>query len=210
MSDAMDPGYMLGESPMLSLAQPKWEAAMVSCFRFELGVRMLAGKFFGGDSVTRQVGSRTGQPGLLTMLFERPDLNFTDVEKVSLARCVRVRNKLIHCEPDVLRKIVQEADPSFRPPSLVLQLDVPVDEGAERVLEALTSMRDAVDVAETSSRDEGFQGWMLQTAMDGTFDGAVRIFRQGIEMLIRVKAEHNARKVVDPEAGPAPNTPTVE
>jgi len=39
---------------MLARCLPKWEAAMGACFQFELVVRLLAGKFFAGESGVNQ------------------------------------------------------------------------------------------------------------------------------------------------------------
>jgi hypothetical protein len=61
-----------------------------------------------------------------------------------------------------------------------LQL-APGSSGAD-ILEILTTQKGAVDVRATSFRSEGFAGWMMQAASDGTFQ-AVALLGRGISIL---------------------------
>src|SRR5260370_22767373 len=99
-----DRSHMLADSPMLAFSLPRWEEAMLSCFHFEVKVRLLAGKVFPAESVTREIGDTKN--GLLVLLFQR--LTFSDNEKAFLPKCNTLRNKLIHCEPDAVRRLGQE------------------------------------------------------------------------------------------------------
>lgn len=168
--------YEASDSPLLATALPQWARAMLGCFTVEVKVRLLAGKYFPSESVAKDIGAQEG--GLLELLFAK--LAFSDDEKAFLRRCIKLRNKLIHCEPDKVRSLVQEFDPTFRPPNLFKKFRVP--EGgltAAVVVDAVTNGTGGVNVIGTRSRDEGFLGWMLQAAEDGTFDRAAEIFRQG-------------------------------
>lgn len=73
--------------------------------------------------------------------------------------------------------------PDFRPPNAVVKIPLPSGGSGEQILEALQTLRHAVEVQETSSTSDGFFGWMMQAASDGTFDHAVMIFERGIKML---------------------------
>ncbi len=152
---------------------------MLSCFHFEVKVRLLAGKVFPAESVTREIGDTKN--GLLVLLFQR--LTFSDNEKAFLPKCNTLRNKLIHCEPDAVRRLVQELIPSFQPPSMVQQIPIPDNATGAAILDVLADRAGAVDVAETLSRNDGFSGWMIQAANDGTFDLAAEIFRRGIAII---------------------------
>ena len=170
---------VVGDSPMLAMCLPAWEGAMLGCFHFEVKVRLLAGKFFPPESVTTEIGPKDG---LLALLFKR--LSFTDEEAAFLPKCNTLRNKLIHCEPDAVRRLVQELDPDFRPPDVVQQVRIPDDmRTGEGILELLNTGKTAVAVSTTSSRSEGFLGWMLQAAGDGTFDRARRVFIHGMQII---------------------------
>ena len=48
--------YVASDSPVLAVALPHWGEAMLGCFAFEAKVRLLAGKFFRGESVKREIG----------------------------------------------------------------------------------------------------------------------------------------------------------
>ena len=178
--------FLVKASPMLALALPPWERAMVSCFHFELAVRLLAQKFFAGDSVTRDIATGKKGEGLLPMLFRK--IAFRQEEIALLPKCNTLRNKLIHCEPDAVLKIVQELVPKFDPPNLVHQIDFPTDASGSDNLKALTTPNGAIPVKDTSSRQEGFAGWMIQAAGDGTFDRASGIVRYGA-WIMNAKAE---------------------
>jgi hypothetical protein len=193
---AMPPGmkdrtYMFVDSPAVAFALPHWEEAMLSCFHFEMKVRLLAGKFYPGESVTTDIGDKgkavqggkAAKPGLLSMLFQRPKLPFTADEKTFLPKCNTLRNKLIHCEPDGVRKLVQELLPAFQPPNKVTSLKFGVGASGAAILDALKTQKGAVPVAATPSRQDGFFGWMLQAAGDGTFDLAAGIFKHGIGII---------------------------
>jgi hypothetical protein len=166
---------------MLAKCLPHWEAAMGSCFHFELAVRLLAQKFFAGESVTRDIGDRPGRDGLLTMLFGR--VPFDEGERAFLPKCNTLRNKLIHCEPDALLRVIRELAPDFRPPSLVQQVEIGGTGSGAEILRALETLEGAVDVMTTTSRAEGFVGWMLQAAADGTFRIAVELLQRGMDVL---------------------------
>lgn len=173
--------YMFESSPALAVALPHWRDAMLSCFYFEVKVRLLAGKFHPAESVTREIGDPKN--GLLAMLFQHPKLTFTADEKAFLPKCNALRNKLIHCEPDAVRKLVQELIPSFQPPNKVQKLKFPEGATAATMLDVLKTQKGAVPVAATPSRQDGFFGWMLQAAHDGTFDLAADIFMYGIGII---------------------------
>src|SRR4051794_36934294 len=121
-NDAEEIRELLSHNPSLAFALGPWERAMVACFRFEVTVRQLAGKFYPGESVTTEIGDKNGKPGLMAMLFDRPKLAFTIAEKDFLPKCNRLRNKLIHCEPDAVRRLVQELWPVFQPADTVAQM----------------------------------------------------------------------------------------
>jgi hypothetical protein len=178
-----DRSYMLADAPMLALSLPRWEEAMLSCFHFEVNVRLLAGKFFPAESVTREIGDLKN--GLLILLYQV--LAFTDSEKTFLSKANTLRNKLIHCEPDAVRRLVQELVPAFQPPNVIQQIPLSENVTGAAIADALVNRTGAVNVADTSSRDEGFLGWMIQAAGDGTFDLAARSFKHAIG-IIGVKA----------------------
>jgi hypothetical protein len=182
-----DRRYMLADAPELAVSLPHWEEAMLSCFHFEMLVRLLAGKFYPAKSVTTEIGDKRGQPGLLTTLFHRPKLAFTSAERAFLPKCNTLRNKLIHCEPDAVRKLVQELTPTFQPPDVVQVVRLPPGASGMAILDVLKTKKGAVKVSATASRQDGFHGWMLQASRDGTFDMAAGIFRFAIG-IIKAKA----------------------
>jgi hypothetical protein len=53
----------------------------------------------------------------------------------------------------------------------------------DALVRAVTTGEGAIDVRDTHSRSEGFLGWVLQAAGDGTFGQAVAAFGQGIRIL---------------------------
>jgi hypothetical protein len=165
---------------VLNLALPRWEAAMGSCFHFELVVRLLANASFPAESVTRDVADGKKGHGLLTLLFGH--LTFSEEEKTFLIKCNTLRNKLIHCEPDAIAKLAKELNPTFSPPPVAIQVNIS-ESPRESLVRAVTTGEGAIDVRTTRSRTEGFLGWILQAAGDGTFDEAVAAFGQGIRML---------------------------
>jgi hypothetical protein len=167
-------------SPVLNLTLPRWEAAMGSCFHFELAVRLLANPSFPTESVTRDVADGKRGQGLLTLLFGH--LTFSEEEKAFLVKCNTLRNKLIHCEPDAVARLAKELNPAFSPPPVAIQVNIS-DSPRESLVRAVTTGEGAIDIRDTRSRTEGFLGWMLQAAGDGTFDQAVAAFGQGIRIL---------------------------
>ncbi len=171
--------YEASGSPSLANALPHWARAMLGCFTVEAKVRLLAGKYFPSESVTKEIGT---DGGLLDLLFGK--LGFSDEEKTFLRRCIKLRNKLIHCEPDKVRSILQEIDPTFQPPNLFKKFSVPEGGLTDAVvIDAVTNGTGGVNVVGTKSRDEGFMGWMLQAAGDGTFDRAAKIFTQAGDLI---------------------------
>jgi hypothetical protein len=175
---------LISHSPTLAFALGPWERAMVACFRFEVTVRQLAGKFYPAESVTTEIGNKNGKPGLLAMLMDRPKLAFSLKEKEFLPKCNRLRNKLIHCEPDAVRQLVQELLPAFEPPDKVVQMKFPNDSTGAEIHEVISTQKGAVPVSTTTSRSDGFMGWMLQASSDGTFDLARQVFRAGIRLMV--------------------------
>ena len=135
------------------------------------------------QSVTTDIGDKKGQPGLLTTLFQRPKLALTAAERSFLPKCNTLRNKLIHCEPDAVRKLVQELTPTFQPPNLVQLFRLQPGASGTAILDMLKTKKGAVNVSATTSRQDGFFGWMLQASKDGTFDMAAGIFGFGIGIM---------------------------
>lgn len=172
---------------VLTFSLPKWEDAMGSCFLFEAHVRLLAGKYFAGESVSRNLGDgppdKDGRvtPGLLTMLFRK--IEFSDQEQDLLRKCNGIRNKLIHCEPDALMRALQKMVVNFKPPNQVIELNIGVNATGAEIIEILQTQRGAVPVQNTVSRERGFHGWMLEAATNGTFEVAVEVFRWAIDIL---------------------------
>ena len=169
------------QSPLLELCLPKWQTAMAACFHFELLVRLLAQKFFAGESVTRDVADGRKGDGLLTLLFGR--LEFSSDERLFLPKCNTLRNKLIHCEPDALLRVVRELAPEFTPRSMVRRLTLEEQASGAQILAAIQTQDGAVDVMNTTSRADGFLGWMIQSASDGTFELATELLRRGMVMV---------------------------
>ena len=181
---------------MLSLSLPQWEAAMHACFHFEVMVRILAQKHFLGESITRDIGDNNKKgEGLLTMLFRT--LTFTDDEKQFLRRCNTLRNKLIHCEPDAVLRVLQEFKPDFKPPGLAFMIKLSGGQSDSDLLNANQTMSGAVPVQDTSSREEGFLGWMLDSAGNGTFGLATEVF-------VRAVLIANSKADQDPEPAQVP------
>jgi hypothetical protein len=185
--ETRDRRYMFADAPALAFSLPHWEEAMLSCFHFEVNVRLLAAKFYPAESVGTDIGDKKDKPGLLTKLFQRSKLAFSEKEKSFLPKCNTLRNKLIHCEPDAVRKMVKELMPAFQPPDKVQQFKVPVGASRAAIHDFLNARKGAVNVSATSSRQDGFFGWMLQASQDGTFDMAAGFFRFGIGV-IKAKA----------------------
>jgi len=171
---------------MLAQSLPAWESAMGACFHFELIARLLAGRYFPAESVSLELAGQGKKPGLLSLLFDR--LDFDDEEQAFLRECVRLRNKLVHCEPDAVQRIVRGLQPTFTPPNLVVQGKFPEGASGSEILEAIQGSGGKVDVGATVSREEGFLGWMLQASQDGTFELATRSLDEGISMLNRQRA----------------------
>jgi hypothetical protein len=166
---------------MLGLSLPKWEAAMGSCFHFELVVRLLAGIKFPSESVNRDIADGKKGEGLLTLLFRQ--MSFTDEERAFLPKCNTLRNKLIHCEPDAVLRLVQDLVPGFQPPSVMKQFNISPGASGTDILQMIVSREGATDVLKTSSRKQGFTGWMVQAAQDGTFDQANALLGRGIAIV---------------------------
>ncbi len=160
-----------------------WEAAMGSCFHFELSARLLAQVRFARESIDLDLGARDG---LLPLLFRH--WPFTDDEKDFLPKCNALRNKIIHCEPDALYRIVNKIDPSFMPPPHVRSLTLDEHASGSEILAAITTHDGSVAVNSTTTRDQGFSGWMMEAASNGTFAKAVEILGRGIAIL-RSKGE---------------------
>jgi len=169
--------------PSLATCLPSWEAAMGTCFHFEVSVRLLAQKHFGGQSITEDVGDKEkGQkPGLLSMLFDK--LSFVDEEKAFLPRCNRLRNKIIHCEQDALQAFVRELKPDFVPRPTVARMRFSKGASAEEMISVIQNQTNAVPVQGTSTRVDGFYGWMLEAACDGTFETATSLLGRGIRII---------------------------
>jgi hypothetical protein len=178
---------LYGFGPALGLCLPAWEAAMGACFHFEVIVRLAANRFFPTESVTRDVGTGPKGKGLLDLLVEK--LAFTDDDKAFLPKCNTLRNKIIHCEPDGMLRVVQELAPRFRPRRTTQQITVGAASSGKEILEALETRKGAVDVLETSSREQGFFGWMFQSSSDGTFLLATEILCSAVVIVdARLKA----------------------
>jgi len=154
---------------------------MGTSFHFEVSVRLLSQKNFGGRSITQDIAESGNKPGLLKMLFGK--LAFTDEEKAFLPQCNRLRNKIIHCEQDALQKAVREMKPDFVPRPQVTRTRFPKGSDPEEMLAALQNRTDAVPVQATSTRADGFYGWMLEAACDGTFETAIDLLGRGIGMI---------------------------
>jgi hypothetical protein len=176
--------YVASNSPVLAVALPHWGEAMLGCFAFEAKVRLLAGKFFRGESVKREIGDP--KDGLLTLFSNK--LDFSDNEQKFLRTCNKLRNKLIHCEPDAVQSLVMELMPDFRPQAAMVRFKVP--EGgltASFVRDSAENPSGGTPVVDTVSRQDGFIGWLLQAGCDGTFDVAAQVFRVAMD-IIRAKA----------------------
>jgi hypothetical protein len=177
--------HLITTHPILAHALPPWEGAMVSCFQWEMMVRLAAGKFWPGLSVATSIGDskgkngQPGKPGLLTMLYGK--LPFTDDEKLFLNQSQKVRNKLIHCQPDALLKEIQVIWAKFKPPEKSQMIRLPNDGSAIR--EVLETQRGAVPVQSTVSEQDGFVGWMLEAASTKIFEQANAIFRDAVEII---------------------------
>jgi hypothetical protein len=191
--------YKLG--PALGFCLPVWEGAMGSCFHFELMVRLAANRFFPTESVTRDVGTGAKGQGLLDLLFGK--LAFSDDERRFLPKCNTLRNKLIHCEPDGVLRLVQEIVPDFRPPSVAQQITLSAGPSGKDVLEAIETKKGAVDVLNTVSREQGFLGWMIQSTGDGTFPLAAQIFGRAVMIIdARLKAFDQPTSISEGGSGP--------
>jgi hypothetical protein len=94
-----------------------------------------------------------------------------------------MRNKLIHCEPDALLRLIQELEPGFRPPPRVKELRFEHGATGAEMLATLQTLKGATYVANTTSRERGFYGWMLEAASNGTFEAASLLLRHGVEVL---------------------------
>lgn len=167
---------------MLGVALPQWLAAMKACFIFELSVRILAQKRFPKESIERDIGDRGKSEGLLSLLFR--EWTFTTEERDFLPVCNKLRNKLIHCEPDVLYKIVQELDPTFHPPPRVTRVKLPGD------LSTVEPTHVAL-VKDTTTREDGFVGWMMEAASNGTFAKAMGLLKRGSSILQAKSQQEN-------------------
>jgi hypothetical protein len=168
------------DSPVLAIALPHWGEAMLGCFAFEAKVRLLAGKFFLGESVKREIGDP--KDGLLTLLFNK--LQFTDEEQKFLRSCNRLRNKLIHCEPDAVQILVLELVPAFRPGAAMVRFEVPKSGLTDSfVRDSVEDPSTGTPGINTISKQDGFIGWLLQAGCDGTFDVAAQIFRAAIAIV---------------------------
>jgi hypothetical protein len=168
--------------PALAFSLPAWENAMGACFLLEAVVRLFAGKFFPGESVRLDLGDKSSkQPGLLTLLFSKVD--FTESEREILRKSVGLRNKLIHCEPDVLQARLKELVSGFNPSGEVFQLRFPDGATAPEMIQIMQTRAGAIPVQETVSRTNGFLGWMMEAASDGTFEVAQGVFRIAIAIV---------------------------
>jgi hypothetical protein len=199
MSDPAPPpepvstGQILREADeTLNISLPQWEGAMRACFHFEVIVRILAQKHFLGESITRDVADGKKGEGLLTLLFRL--LTFTEEEKLYLLRCNSLRNKLIHCEPDGVLRVLREIMPDFAPPNRAFRINLSGGESGAELVTTIQTMRGAVPVQRTSSREDGFLGWMLESAANGTFLFAVEVF-VGAVRIVDSKADQ------EPSAG---------
>lgn len=169
-------------NPALAFCLPRWEAAMGACFLLEAEVRLAAGKYFPAESVGLELGDKSpSKRGLLTLLFSR--VQFEEGEQVVLRKCVGLRNKLIHCEPDALQKQLKELVQDFEPQGQVVQMRFPEGATAAEMIKIVQTRAGAVPVQETVSRSEGFHGWMLEASANGTFEMAVEVFRVAIAMI---------------------------
>jgi hypothetical protein len=172
-------------SPNLANCLPSWETAMGTCFHFEVAVRLLAQKHFAGRSITENVGDRENngkkKPGLLSLLFAK--LSFSDEEKSFLPQCNHMRNKIIHCEPDALQAAIKEMKPDFAPRAKVVRMRLPAGAKSEEMISVLENQTNAVPVKETSTRADGFYGWMWEAACDGTFETATNLLGSGIRII---------------------------
>jgi len=180
----MNAETMLRGSPMLAMVLPEWNELALRCAWFELKVRLVAGETHPGESVSN--GRLGGDNGLLSLIFgTRP---FDAAQQELLRSCVRVRNKVVHCEPDALLRELQKVDPTFSPPPTVTQLSVDGAQSGAEIREALETRRNAVAVQDTNSRKEGFFGWMLEAKNSGIFDKAIEVMERGINTLARQSA----------------------
>jgi hypothetical protein len=163
------------DSPGLSIAISPWENAMRACFRFEVEVRLTAGRKHPADSVSMNIGDHGDKPGLLTLLFGDGELAFDEQEQNLLRKCNTLRNKLIHCEPDAVQRLVRELISDFTPTNLVEQVKISEDTSPAEFEEILQTREGAQPVLNTFSKEQGFYGWMIQAAGDGTFNHAAKI-----------------------------------
>ena len=116
------------------------------------------------------------------MLFEK--LDFTDDEETLLRKCTTLRNKLIHCEPDAVQRLVTELLPAFRPQVAMFQFHFPKGGLTPAVVRnAVENRTDGVPVTQTVSRQDGFIGWMMQAGYDGTSGLATKILRATIDII---------------------------
>lgn len=158
---------------------------MGTCFHFEVAVRLLAQKHFAGRSITENVGGQekndAKNPGLLSLLFTK--LSFSDEEKSFLRQCNHLRNKIIHCEPDALQAAIKAMKPDFAPAAKVVRGHFPKGANSEETRSVLENQTNAVPVKETSTRTDGFYGWMWEAASDGTFEMATNLLGRGIHII---------------------------
>ena len=182
---------------MLDVSLPAWERAVGACFHYEVMVRILAQKHFAGESIKKDIadkGKGKGKgKGLLTMLFEA--LSFSQPEQEFLLRCNYPRNKLIHCEPDAVLRVLQQIEPNFKPTDAAFMMKL-ADEEPD-LLGRLQTLSGVVRVQTTSSREEGFVGWMLEAAGNGTFALAAQVFVRAVQV-VNSKVDQEPEPAQDP------------
>ena len=181
--------------PTLDLSLPAWEGAMGACSHYEVMVRILAQKHFAGESITRDIADQGKKKGLLSMLFRK--LTFSEKEQRFLLRCNRLRNKLIHCEPDAVLRVLQEIAPAFKPAEVGGMFTLSESQSGDDLVATLTTVRGAVPAQATSSRKDGFLGWMTEAAGNGTFGAAAVVFVKAV-LVISAKADQ------EPKSGQGP------
>jgi hypothetical protein len=71
-------------------------------------------------------------------------------------------------------------DPEFKPTSKWNQFELPSTLTLEGLFEAASKAR---PVQSTNSKDEGFYGWMLEVAYNGTLTKFTYLMNDGVELL---------------------------
>lgn len=114
----------------------------------------------------------------------------TEDESKTIVATRKIRNKVLHCEFDAAVKLIEAASGKPLPGPGVKVIKIAENATGEDILKSIFG--DAIerkDVKDTTLKEGGLFGWLLDLAQRGGFSAAIEQFKKSLEVIDRLTSE---------------------